>query len=129
MLDGSFPRYHRTIMEAAPSKVDPKQVYLIISTAPDTGVAEAIAGALVESGLAACVNVVPGITSVFEWQGRVESDAECLVIAKASGTVVERCVARITELHPYELPEAIAVSVDAGLNAYLDWVRAQTPGG
>ena len=42
---------------------------------------------------------------------------------------VERCVARITELHPYELPEAIAVSVEAGLNGYLDWVRAQTPGG
>lgn len=116
-------------MAASPSAPNPKQVYLVISTAPDTAVAESIAGALVEGGLAACVNVCPGITSVFKWKGRIESDAECLVIAKASGAVVERCVARITELHPYELPEAIAVSVEAGLNGYLDWVRAQTPGG
>lgn len=99
---------------------------LVFCTCPDEAVAGHIAHALVEERLAACVNRVPGITSTYRWKGDVCRDSECLLLIK---TTVERFAAlreRIVALHPYELPEVIAVDVVRGLPPYLAWIAAET---
>ena len=101
-------------------------VLLAYSTCPDAASAQAIAHALVEERLAACVNQVPGVTSTYRWQGRVETASEVLLLIKTTADRMEDLAARLRALHPYELPELIAVEVRTGLPAYLDWVAAQT---
>jgi len=95
-------------------------------TCPDADSAARIAQALVEERLAACVNQLPGLRSVYRWQGGIERADEVLLIAKTSAGRLEALTARVRELHPYELPELIAVEVAGGLAAYLDWVAEQT---
>lgn len=95
---------------------------LVLMTAPDAEVAERIVHALVSERLAACGNLVPGLTSVFRWQGRVERSAEVLVILKTTAEAVPALLARIPELHPYEVPEALVLPIEAGHGPYLDWV-------
>ena len=97
-----------------------------LCTCPDPQTAGRIAAALVEERLAACVNVLPGLRSVYRWQGKVESAEETLLLIKTTQDRLERVSARIVELHPYELPEVIAVEAAGGLPAYLDWIAAQT---
>ena len=95
---------------------------IVLTTCPDDETATKIAGALVEKDIAACVNIIPGIQSVYHWEGRVEKDAEWLLVIKAPGdryTAIEKTV---VSLHPYELPEVIAVPIGAGLPAYLAWM-------
>ena len=94
---------------------------------PDKDRAAALARALVEEGLAACVNVVPGVTSIYRWEGRLQEDAEVLCLIKTRPAVFERARARILELHPYEVPEILAFAVDDGSPAYLEWLRTSTP--
>ncbi len=106
--------------------VDRNSVVVVLVTAPDGRVAERLAGTLVEERLAACVNIVPGLTSVYWWEGAVQSSDEVLMLVKARASDVEAIAARVRELHPYELPEVIATEVVAGLGAYLDWVRSET---
>ena len=77
-------------------------------------------------GLAACVNILPGMRSIYRWQGAVESADELLLLIKTSVRRVEAMTSRICQLHPYELPEVIAVEVAAGLPAYLAWIAAET---
>lgn len=96
---------------------------LILNTCPDQQTADTIATALVEQGLAACVNVVPQIQSVYRWQGKIERQAEVLLLIKARGDAFSAISASIVELHPYELPEVIAVTVGNGLQPYLDWIN------
>lgn len=99
---------------------------LVLSTCPDEAVADRIAGALVEERLAACVNRLPGVVSTFRWKGQVQRDNECLLLIK---TTIERFAAlreRIVALHPYELPEVIAVDVARGLPPYLEWIASET---
>ena len=84
-----------------------------------------IARALVEERLAACVNVLPQIHSIYRWKGAAESAQEVLLLAKTSGDVFPALRDRIVELHSYEVPEVIAVPVVAGLEAYLSWVGEQ----
>jgi periplasmic divalent cation tolerance protein len=99
--------------------------YLVIyCTCPDQVVAERIAKALVSDRLAACVNIVPGITSIYRWQGRVHSDPELLLIIKSRSDVYPALEARIRELHAYEVPEIIALPVRQGSSAYLNWLDA-----
>ncbi len=76
--------------------------------------------------LAACVSILPGIRSVYRWEGAVESADELLLLIKTSLPRVEAMTTRICQLHPYELPEVIAVEVAAGLPAYLAWIAAET---
>jgi periplasmic divalent cation tolerance protein len=95
---------------------------IVLCTVPDEATARLIASALVAEQLAACVNIVPGITSVYRWKGAVETDAELLLIMKTSGAVYPRLQNRIRALHPYELPEVIAVTIDRGLSDYLAWI-------
>jgi periplasmic divalent cation tolerance protein len=97
-------------------------------TAPDAEVAERLGRALVEEGLAACVNVVPGVRSIYKWQGKINTDAEVLCLIKTRPALLERVRTRILELHPYEVPEVLAFAVDDGSPAYLTWLRESTPG-
>jgi len=98
------------------------EVLIALCTCPDTAAGERIAGALVGEGLAACVNLVPGVTSVYRWQGEVQRDAEVLLVIKTVRGRLDELTARVRELHPYELPEVIALAVTGGLPDYLQWV-------
>ncbi len=95
---------------------------VVLVTAPDGEPAEALVRALVAEGLAACVNRVPGIRSTYRWQGAVHDDPETLLIAKTTAAAWPALEARVRELHPYELPEVIALPVAAGSAPYLAWL-------
>ena len=103
-------------------------ILLCYCTCPDAASAQAIAEALVGERLAACVNRLPGVASTYRWQGRVTTDAEELLLVKTVASRFEALKARLLALHPYDLPELIAVPVEHGHDAYLDWVRAQIGG-
>ncbi len=100
-------------------------IRVVLVTAPARR-ARSLARALVGRRVAACVNLVPGVRSVYRWKGRVAEARETLLVAKTSADRVPALLAAVRELHPHEVPEAIALSVDAGLRGYLDWVRAET---
>lgn len=99
---------------------------VLLCTCPDTTVAGEIAAALVEPGHAACCNIVPGLTSVYSWQGEVHQDPEVLLIVKTTRTAYSGAQETIQRLHPYELPEIIALPIEQGLNDYLSWISLQT---
>lgn len=96
---------------------------LVLTTAPDLLVAERIARALVAEQLAACVNILPIAKSIYFWQGQVESAAEHLLIVKSTVRAYAAIEARIRALHPYELPEVLAVPIAGGLADYLSWIE------
>lgn len=98
-------------------------VLLALSTVPDMATGERIARCLVEEQLAACVNLVPGLTSIYRWNGRVENATEVLLLIKSTTEAWKELQSRVQSLHPYELPELIAVEVDSGLDPYLRWVK------
>lgn len=104
----------------------PMSVLICLSTCPDRESAEHIARSLVDARLAACVNSVPGLVSTYRWQGAIERDDEWLLIIKTTTERLDALRARLLLLHPYELPELIAVKAADGLAAYLDWVQAET---
>ena len=95
--------------------------HVTLCTVPDKASGEKIARALVEERLAACVNLVPGLSSVYRWEGKIQQEAECLLIIK-SAVEFEKLRARIKALHPYELPEIISVPIGQGDHAYLQWL-------
>lgn len=102
----------------------PDTVLLCYCGCPDAVSAQGIAEALVGERLAACVNRVPGIGSTYRWQGAVTTEREELLLIKTTARRFEALKSRLLELHPYELPELIAIPVERGHDAYLDWVRA-----
>jgi len=104
-----------------------KDALLIISSAPDSATSEKIASALVEQELAACVNILPGVRSIYKWQGKMEAGNEQLLLIKAPQSAYAAIEQQIEAMHPYELPEIIAVSIEAGLPAYLGWVMERAP--
>lgn|SRR5262245_51783134 len=97
-------------------------VYVVLVTAPDAEVGARIGRALVEEGLAACVNLLPGVRSIYRFEGALHDDAEVLLILKTRAALAAALAARVRALHPYELPEVIALPVAAGSEPYLDWV-------
>lgn len=99
--------------------------HIVLTTCPDAETAERLATALVEAGLAACVNIVPGIRSVYRWQGAVVKEGELLLVIKSRSDRFEALRAALIEHHPYELPEVIAVSVSEGHLPYLAWIDSQ----
>ena len=99
---------------------------LVITNCPDEASANAIALAIVEASLAACVNVLPRVQSVYRWQGAVESASEIPLLIKTTAANYPALEKAIAGLHPYEVPEIIALPITQGLPAYLNWVAAET---
>jgi periplasmic divalent cation tolerance protein len=95
-------------------------------TAPDVEQAAAMARTLVQEGLCACVNIVPGVRSIYRYRGKLCDDAEVLCVVKTRPGLFERVNQRVLELHPYEVPEVLAFTVDEGSPAYLAWLREVT---
>jgi periplasmic divalent cation tolerance protein len=106
--------------------MDAHDARLVFCTCPDTPTAQSLARHLVERKLAACVNLLPPMQSVYRWQGRVEQAEEVQLLVKTCADRLDALTAAITHLHPYEVPEILALTPSAGLPAYLDWIRAQT---
>jgi periplasmic divalent cation tolerance protein len=96
---------------------------IVLSSAGSESEARKIARQLVERRLAACVNIVPRIESTYRWQGKVESNQEWLLLIKTSADRFDSVRDAIRELHSYELPECIAISVEDGSSEYLDWIE------
>lgn len=99
---------------------------IVLTTIGGDADGAALGRALVDERLAACVNVLPPMTSVYRWKGNVEQDREQQLIMKTSAASVEALQARLRELHPYEIPEFLVIPVDSGSEAYLGWLREVT---
>lgn len=95
-------------------------------TAPNRDTAEELARALVDERLAACVNIIAGVRSVYRWEGQVHEDDEVLCLAKTRPDLLPALCARVETLHPYDVPEILAFEVAEGSAAYLDWLEAET---
>jgi len=100
-----------------------KQTLVVFITTPTAQESLKIARTLVEERLAACVNVVPKVTSVYRWQGQVQEEAESLMVVKTTAEAFEKLAARVKELHSYTVPEIIALPVEKGSREYLSWVE------
>jgi len=98
----------------------------VFCTVPDLETARRIAHTVVHEGLAACVNLLPGLTSVYRWQGQVEESSELLLIIKTRQERFEALEERIQALHPYQVPEIIALAIKRGSVSYLDWISENT---
>ena len=96
---------------------------IVLTTCPDEACAERIARALVEEGLAACVNILPPMRSVYRWKGKIEDATELLLVIKSTVARFPAIRERLRDLHPYELPEIIAVPIVDGLPEYLAWLN------
>lgn len=107
-----------------------EDVRIVVVTTPDADTARTIARALVEERLAACGNIVPGIASIYRWQEAVREDAEALLVLKTSSARVASLTSRVTELHPYDVPEVLALGIEQGNQPYLEWLgECIAPGG
>jgi periplasmic divalent cation tolerance protein len=100
--------------------------FVIFCTCGSSAEAETLAAALVEERLAACVNIVAGIRSVYRWKDKVENGAEFLLIIKSTANRLEAIESRLEALHSYDTPEVIAVPIVSGSEKYLSWLRGQT---
>ena len=101
-----------------------EEVWLALCTAPDAAAAERLGRLAVEGGHAACANLVPGLRSVFRWEGAVQDEPEVLILFKTTAASYSGLADLVTREHPYEVPELIAVALAAGLEPYVAWVRA-----
>ncbi|HDP88987.1 MAG TPA: divalent-cation tolerance protein CutA [Thioalkalivibrio sp.] len=99
---------------------------LVLTTHPDAEGAEALARTLVDERLAACVNVLPRMTSIYTWEGTAQRGEEHQLFIKTRAAAFDPLKARLCELHPYDVPELIAVPVTHGLAAYLNWIDEST---
>jgi periplasmic divalent cation tolerance protein len=99
---------------------------IVFVTAPNSEEARRIANALVSEQLAACVNIVPSIESIYRWEGRVTSDSEALMIIKTTNERYAQVECRVKELHSYSTPEVVAIPIEQGSQEYLDWLRRST---
>ena len=100
-------------------------IRLVITNCPDEETANRIALAVVEAQLAACVNILPRVQSIYRWQGAVESAVEVPLLIKTTAAAYPALEAAIRESHPYDVPEIIALPITAGLPAYLNWLAAE----
>lgn len=106
-----------------------EEVLLVLTNLPDRDSAQRIAQALVENRAAACVNIMAECSSIYRWQGNIETASEVPLLIKTTREAYPRLEAAIRAHHPYELPEIIAVPVNAGLPGYLQWVAQETASG
>ena len=103
-----------------------EQALLVITNLGNIDSARILARALVERRLAACVNMLPGVQSVYRWRDAIEEEAEVMLLIKTTARCYAELEQAIKALHPYELPEIIALPLSAGLPAYLDWIAQET---
>ncbi|MDB5761303.1 MAG: cutA [Herminiimonas sp.] len=103
-----------------------EQSILVLTNMPDASTAEGLARHLVEQGLAACVNRLPGVQSIYRWQGEIEEASEVTLLIKTTKRRYAELEAAIKALHPYQVPEIIALSIVEGLPQYLDWITRET---
>jgi periplasmic divalent cation tolerance protein len=108
------------MMATGPRVTEPTRVALV--TVADAAAAEVLVRRLVEERVVACGNIIPGLTSIYRWEGRVEQSAEVLVVFKTTEAGARRLLERVPELHPYDVPEVLVLPVEAGHGPYLDWV-------
>ncbi|MCB1776738.1 MAG: divalent-cation tolerance protein CutA [Candidatus Competibacteraceae bacterium] len=102
------------------------QPLVVYCTCPEQAIAERIAETAVNERLAACVNLIPGLTSIYRWEGGIQRDPEWLLMFKTRSAVYPLLEARINALHPYDTPEIIALPIQAGSSAYLHWIADNT---
>lgn len=96
---------------------------LIVLVTSPKDIAESLATTLVEEHLAACVNIVPGVTSIFFWEGKVCQEAEVLLLIKTTKSSWNQLMARVKELHTYDIPEIVGLPITEGFQPYLDWLN------
>jgi periplasmic divalent cation tolerance protein len=101
------------------------EVLTVLCTCPNSIEAAKLAAGLVESELAACVNILPEIRSIYRWQGDLHNDEEVLMIAKTTRQAYSRVEKWLIEHHPYDVPEILAIPVQAGSSSYLEWVKSE----
>jgi periplasmic divalent cation tolerance protein len=102
---------------------------VVLVTAPDRATAEAMVSRLVQERVVACGNIVPGLTSIYWWQGKVERAEEVLVLFKTTGEGAAELIRRVPEIHPYDTPEVLVLAVEAGNGPYLDWIEGNVATG
>jgi periplasmic divalent cation tolerance protein len=102
------------------------QPLLVLTNVPEEALAQSLARALVEEGLAACVNILAPVASVYRWQGQVEHATEIPLLIKTTQARYEDVERVICRAHPYDVPEIVALPIAAGLPAYLEWMREET---
>lgn len=103
-----------------------EELVLVLTTVPDQKTGDELVRALVAERLAACGSLLPGLTSIYRWKGSVESSAELLVLLKTPAARAPALFRRVAELHPYEVPELVALPTHAVSEAYSRWVRDET---
>jgi periplasmic divalent cation tolerance protein len=100
---------------------------IVLITAPSVEVGKQIASSLVERKLAACVNIIPSMLSIYRWEGEIATEEEVLLVVKSRGDIFEsQLIEAVQELHPYEVPEIIALPIWKGVKNYLDWIEEET---
>lgn len=99
---------------------------LIYTTFPTVAAAETVGAALVADGLAACVNIIPGMVSIYIWQGAVNRDQECVMLVKTRHVLAERVTKAVVAQHPYDNPAVLVLAVDGGAAPFLAWIEDQT---
>lgn len=110
--------------EPHPSKnMKSESIRIILATFPDRETARQVGTVLVESQLAACVNLIPGVESLFRWEGQVQSESEVIGVIKTTEDCLDSLESRFCELHPYEVPEFLVLEPSRGLESYLAWVE------
>jgi periplasmic divalent cation tolerance protein len=122
----ALSRYIWGRMPRSTATADPDPFVVVFVTAPSAEVAAAIAQAVVGERLAACVNIVPGLRSIYAWQGKLCDDAEVLCIVKTRRALFPALRDRVAALHPYEVPEIIALPIADGSAPYLAWLQHET---
>lgn len=101
-------------------------VILVITNCPNRAIAEQIGTSLVAEGLAACVIILADCTSIYQWEGKLTQSTEVPLLIKTTLAAYPKLESALTKLHPYDVPEIIAIPVSAGLPAYLNWVETET---
>jgi periplasmic divalent cation tolerance protein len=119
----SFRRLKKFFLQAQNSTM--QQTLLVLTNAPDTVTAQVIAHSVVEQKLAACVNLLPNVLSVYRWQGVVEEASEVTLLIKTTQAGYTELETAIRAAHPYDVPEIIALPIETGLPAYLNWISAE----
>lgn len=99
---------------------------LVLVTAPDLEVGAELARAVVSERLAACVNLIPGLRSIFRWDDEVQEAEEVLLLLKTRADRVDTLRSRVVSLHPYDVPEFVVLPIEGGLDRYLAWIRSES---